>query len=82
MKPEHKEYEGHRIEVREGQDRLELLIDDVPKRYGQLPNGSYFLHEYAFDWSESLTEVAQRFIDHQLRAKEIRRGVASGAKEP
>jgi len=54
MKPEHQEYEGHRIEVREREGKPELFIDNLSVLYGQLPNGRYFLHEYAFDWSESL----------------------------
>jgi hypothetical protein len=42
MDRERLEYEGHHIEVRERDDRRELLIEDVPFRYGQLPNGRTF----------------------------------------
>jgi hypothetical protein len=72
MKPEHREYKGHRVELRECDGKPELLIDDVPVRYGQLENGSYFLHEYAYDWTDDLVELAQRFIDHKSRANKIR----------
>jgi hypothetical protein len=86
MEPERQEeYKGHRIELRapqalraldaeQLQEELELLIDDSPVRYGQLPDGRYFLHEYAYDWRDDLVALAQGFIDHQGRAEEIRRG--------
>jgi len=63
MEPERQEeYKGHRIELRareqrarealrasdvEPQEELELLINDRPVPYGQLPDGRYFLHDYA-----------------------------------
>jgi hypothetical protein len=72
MKRERREYEGHRIEVRGREGQRELLIDDVPVRYGQLPNGQYFLHDYAYDWTDNLTELAQKFIDYRRRADMIR----------
>ena len=48
----------------EGENELELLIDDEPIRYGRLPNGSYFLDEYAYDWRDDLMDLARRFINH------------------
>lgn len=76
MGPEDEEYKGHRIELRVPNARqgteLELLIDGEPVRYGQLPDGQYFLHEYAYDWHESLAEVARRFIDYRHRTDEVR----------
>jgi hypothetical protein len=94
MEPERQEYKGHRIELRpregleagleedlELQD-LELLIDEQPVRYGQLPDGRYALEEYAFDWQDDLMDLARRFIDYRERAEEIRRGEAdSGRRE-
>ena len=90
MEPERQEYKGHRIELRsreaprareaaralgdEREEELELLIDDRPVRYGQLPDGRYFLHEYAYDWRDNLMDLARRFIDYQGRAEEIQRG--------
>jgi hypothetical protein len=83
--PERHEYKGHRIELRaregrevrareaERDEELELLIDDHPVRYGQLPDGLYFLYEYAYDWRDDLTDLARRFIDYRERADEIRR---------
>jgi hypothetical protein len=78
MKLESHEYEGHRIEFRERAGKRELLIDNKAVRYGQLPNGQYFLHQYAFDWSDDLTEVARRFIKYQERVDKIRRERTSG----
>lgn len=72
MKEESQEYEGHHIEIREREGKFELVIDNVPVPYGQLPDGRYFLHEYAFDWTDNLMELAQRFIDHRQRADKIR----------
>jgi hypothetical protein len=48
-------------------DEPELLIDDVPVGYGQLPDGSYALRDYAYDWTGDLFDLARRFIDHQNR---------------
>jgi hypothetical protein len=91
MEPERQEYKGHRIELRaregreeepareaEREEELELLIDDQPVRYGQLPDGRYALHEYAYDWRDNLMDLARRFIDYRERAEEIRREAESG----
>ena len=90
MEPERQEYKGHRIELRareadelrapeaEREEELELLIDDQPVRYGQLPDGQYALHEYAYDWTDNLMDLARKFIDYRDRADEIRRGAESG----
>jgi hypothetical protein len=91
MQPERQEYKGHRIELRpregregvrareaEREEERELLIDDQPVRYGQLPDGLYALEEYAFDWTDNLMDLARRFIDYRDRAEEIRREAESG----
>ena len=81
MEPEIQEYKGHRIELRapeaEREEELELLIDDEPVRYGQLPDGSYALHGYAYDWHDNLIDVAKRFIDYRDKVNEIRREAES-----
>ena len=79
MAVERDEYKGRRIEVRsrggalraETAD-LELLIDDEPVEYGELPDGSYFLHDYAYDWQDNLMDLARRFIDYERAADEVR----------
>lgn len=85
MEPEYLDYKGHHIQLRardadelrargvERKPELELLIDDKPVRYGQLPDGSYALQEYAYDWSDNLVDLAKRFIDYRNRADKIRR---------
>ena len=91
MQPERQEYKGHRIELRpregreesrareaEREEERELLIDDQPVRYGQLPDGLYALEEYAFDWTDNLMDLARRFIDYRERAEEIWREAESG----
>ena len=45
----------------------ELLIDDAPVGYVQLPDGSFALRDYAYDWTGDLVELARRFIDHESR---------------
>jgi hypothetical protein len=62
-------------------EELELLIDNQPVRYGQLPGGLYALEEYAYDWHENLTDLARRFIDYREKAEEIRREDESGGRE-
>jgi hypothetical protein len=85
MERERQEYKGHRIELRAREDEelrgrqgehageLELLIDDAPVRYGQLPDELYFLQDYAYDWTDNLMDLARRFIDYRDRADKIRR---------
>jgi hypothetical protein len=77
MKPERHQYKGHRIELDEREGERELLIDGEPVPYGQLPDGHYFLHEYAYDWRANLIDLAQRFIDYRDRFEEIRREAKS-----
>jgi hypothetical protein len=81
MESERQEYEGHRIELREREGEPELLIDNAPVRYGQLPNGLYFLHEYAYDWRDNLMDLARGFIDYRRRVDEIRREREPGREE-
>ena len=83
MEPDRHEYRGRVIELRpregpaaearrgEGavEPEVELLIDEQPMSYGQLPDGTYFLHEYAYDWQGDLAELAHRFIDYQDRTQ-------------
>jgi hypothetical protein len=73
MQPEHQEYEGHRIELRQRENNLALCIDNAPVRYGQLPGGLYFLHEYAYDWSDNLMDLVRKSIDYRRTADDIRR---------
>jgi hypothetical protein len=93
MEPERQEYKGHSIELRPREDLeaereedleledLELLIDEQPVRYRQLPDGSYALEEYAFDWQDDLMDLAQRYIDYRERAQEIQRGEGQSGEE-
>jgi hypothetical protein len=72
------EYQRNRIELREREGGPQLLIDNMPVRYGQLANGQYFLHDYAFDWTDDLIELARRYIDYRRKAEEIRRERRAG----
>jgi hypothetical protein len=90
MEPERQEYKGHSIELRapegreeravaaEREEKLDLLIDDESVRYSQLPDGRYTLEEYAYDWTNDLLDLAQRFIDYRDSSDEIRRETDSG----
>lgn len=53
-------------------DRPDLLIDDRPVEYGQLPDGKYFLQKYAYDWRDDLKDLARGYIDYQIKTEEIR----------
>jgi hypothetical protein len=72
MKPEYQEHEGHRIEIRRHGEQTELLVDNVPVKFGQLPNGKYFLDDYAFDWTDDLMELARRYISYQARVTQVK----------
>ena len=63
------------------EEDLELLIDNQPVRYGQLPDGRYALEDYAYDWQENLPDLARRFIDYRENVEEIRREDESGGRE-
>jgi hypothetical protein len=72
---------GGREDVGAREEELELLIDNQPVRYGQLPDGRYALEEYAYDWQENLTDLARRFIDYRDKVEQIRREDDSGGRE-
>jgi len=73
MTRQSKEHHGHRIELVKGKDGPVLRIDGIPVKYGRLPDGRYFLDQYAYDWTDDLEELARRFVEHQRKAEAIRR---------
>jgi hypothetical protein len=82
MKGQVREHAGHSIELKRSKGRSQLLIDGVPHGFGQLPNGKYYLDDYAYDWSDDLLDVAQRYIDHRRRADEIRNKTSAKSRRP
>lgn len=72
MNSEYEQYEGHRIEIRGRGEKSELLIDSVPVRHGRLPNGKYFLDDYAFDWTDDLIELARRYVSYRARVATVK----------
>jgi len=84
METEQQEYKGHNIELRKHQggtlqsfgventSEPELLIDGESVQYGQLPDGSYALREYAYDWEYNLMELAKKLIDYREIAEKNR----------
>lgn len=80
------EYHGHRIEILSRRpsarehDASEaepvLIIDGKEIAYDRLPDGSYFLRDYAFDWRDNLRDLAQAFVDYRTAADRIRRASA------
>ncbi|WP_331743092.1 hypothetical protein OG239_43040 (plasmid) [Streptomyces sp. NBC_00868] len=72
MANNYRERNGHQIELRAGETCNELLIDGTPLDYGQGVDGRYFLHKYAYVYSDNLMELAEQFVDHEIRADEIR----------
>ena len=74
MKSERRQYKGRQIELREGKDGPELRIDDVPVRYGRLPDGKFFIEDYAYDWSDDLVELARRYIAYSERVAKVQEG--------
>lgn len=55
-----------RVRLREidpGEGRTaELLVDDVPARHGQFPDGTFFLYENAYVWSDDLRELGRQLV--------------------
>lgn len=77
MTRDYQEHEGHRIEIRGPEGRPELLIDDIPVLYGRLPNGKFFLNDYAYDWTDDLVELARRYITYRRKVQEVRARAAA-----
>ena len=83
MEPEHQVYKEHNIElrVRDAGDvralgvgqgsEFELLIDNEPVEYGQLPSGQYVLRGYAYDPRDNLMALVRAFIDSQEISEKI-----------
>jgi hypothetical protein len=40
----------------------ELLIDDVPVRYGQFADGTFFIYDNAYVWSRDLRELGRQLV--------------------
>jgi hypothetical protein len=76
MESKRHEYNDHTIELRGGEGRVELIIDDIPVRYRRRPDGLYILDDYAYDPTDELVELAQKFIDYRITAARIRLDVA------
>jgi hypothetical protein len=77
MQPALRAYKAHRNELRveradSGNERVELLIDDEPVAYGQLADGTYYLHENAYEWDSDLMRLAERLIDRREHIAEQR----------
>ena len=72
MKSQRDEYKGHKFEIRKSGKKEELFIDNLRLKYGQLPNGLYFLDKYAYDWKESLNDLSKAFIDYRDKVEEMR----------
>jgi hypothetical protein len=39
------------------------------------------LHDYAYDWSDDLSELAKRYVSYRRRAREIQSKAAQRGKE-
>jgi hypothetical protein len=49
-----------------------MHIDDESVSYGRLPDGQHALHQYAYDWSDDLMDLARKAIEYRDRASEMR----------
>ena len=72
MKSQQEKYEGSHTELQEKEGKIQLLIDNKLIKYGQMPDGSYFLYDYAYDPSDNLMDLARKFIKHRNKANKIR----------
>jgi hypothetical protein len=73
MESQNRIYKGHRIVLDSREPEPELRIDDEQVAYGQLPDGQFFLYDYAYDWANDLMDLAERWIDYRANADRIRR---------
>ncbi|MFN7971311.1 MAG: twin-arginine translocation pathway signal protein [Acidobacteriota bacterium] len=68
MKPERCEHKDSQIDIALREGKYELRIDGKLMRWGLLPGGLYYLHDFAYDWHPELIKVAQRYVEHRARA--------------
>jgi hypothetical protein len=77
MEEAREDYKSHRLELRspegEPEAQPDLWIDDELVPYGVLPDGSYYLEEYAYDWRDDPVDLARALIDYRAKADEVRR---------
>ena len=61
------EHCGYKVEIPAQDDakRMRLTIDGRVHRFGRDAAGAFFLHDYAYDRSEDLTQVIKNYLDHQ-----------------
>lgn len=67
------EIHGHTLELIDEADGPQLRLDGETLRYGRLPGGLYFLHDYAYDWTDDLLELGRRYVDYRTKSDEILR---------
>lgn len=72
MKPKAEKYGGSSIELREEKGEQMLMVNGEQLRYGRLPDGKYFLHDYAYDWTDDLMELGKKYIDYKAKAEKAR----------
>ena len=58
---------GRKVEIPAQEDakRMRLTIDGEAHWFGRDAAGAFFLHDYAYDRSEDLTQVIKNYLDHQ-----------------
>lgn len=64
--------EQRRVEVVEGAEGPQLVVDGLLRRHGVLPDGRFFLRDYAYDPADDLEDLGRRYADHLDRAEELR----------
>jgi hypothetical protein len=65
-----REYLGHTYEITPAESADagaggEVRIDGERHAYGRLPDGSYFISDYAYDWQGDVEAVVRRYIETQ-----------------
>ncbi|KAB7744461.1 hypothetical protein GA707_07485 [Nostocoides sp. F2B08] len=45
----------------------ELVVDDVPVPHGRLADGTYYLPENAYVWSDDLRELGEQLVQDRAR---------------
>lgn len=58
-------YKNHPIKRVDRGGVIELIVDGMPVPHGRHPDGTYILHDYAYDPSPNLIDLAKRWIDYR-----------------
>ncbi len=53
----------------DGETAIELVVDEVPVRHGRFADGTYFVYDNAYVWSDDLVELGRQLVDDRRHGR-------------